>query len=60
MSNGVDAERCEGIEDRLDYGRWRGDAAGLARILDSEGLIVVDWWRSVTSAGGESKARGTA
>jgi hypothetical protein len=47
----VDAERREGIEDRLDYGRWRGDTAGLARTLDAEGLTVVGWSASVTSAG---------
>jgi hypothetical protein len=37
----VDAERREGFEDRLDYGRRRGDAVGLARALDAEGLTVV-------------------
>jgi hypothetical protein len=56
----VDVERCEGIEDRLDYGRRRGDAAGLTRALDAEGLTVVGWWASVTSAGGQSSARGSA
>jgi hypothetical protein len=34
----VDAERCERIEDGVDYGLRRGDAAGLARALDAEGL----------------------
>jgi hypothetical protein len=56
----VDAERREGIEDRLDYGRRRGDAAGLARALDAEGLTVVGWSASVTSAGEQSSARGSA
>jgi hypothetical protein len=37
-----------------------GDAAGLARALDAEGLTVVGWWASVTSAGGQSSARGSA
>jgi hypothetical protein len=56
----VDVERCEGIEDRLDYGLQRGDAAGLARALDAEGLPVVGWSASVTSAGEQSSARGSA
>ena len=47
----VDVERREGIEDRLNYGRWRGDVAGLARALDTEGLTVVGWSASVASAG---------
>jgi len=34
----VDAERCERIEDGVDFGLRRGDAAGLARALDAEGL----------------------
>jgi hypothetical protein len=34
----VDVERCEGIEDRPDYGLRQ---AGLARALDAEGLTVV-------------------
>ena len=53
----VDVERCEGIEDRLDYGLRQ---AGLARALDAEGLTVGGWSASVTSEGGESKGRGTA
>jgi hypothetical protein len=56
----VDVERCEGIEDRLDYGLQRGDAAGLARALDADGLTVVGWSTSVTSAGEQSSARGSA
>jgi hypothetical protein len=56
----VDVERCEGIEDRLDYGRRRGDTPGLARALDAEGLTVVGWSASVTSAGEQSSARGSA
>jgi hypothetical protein len=53
----VDVERCEGIEDRLDYGLRQ---AGLARALDAEGLTVVGWSASVTSAGEQSSARGSA
>ena len=34
----VDAKRCEYIEDGVDYGLRRGDAAGLAGALDAEGL----------------------
>ena len=52
----VDAEQGKGIKDRLDYGA----EAGLARILDAEGLTVGGWSASVTSEGGESKERGTA
>ena len=53
----VDLERCEGIEDRLNYGRRQ---AGLARALDAEGLTVVGWSASVTSAGEQSSACGSA
>ena len=34
----VDTERCEHIDDGVDYGLRRGDAAGLARALAAEGL----------------------
>jgi len=40
--------------------RGSGDAAGLARALDAEGLTVVGWSASVTSAGEQSSARGSA
>jgi hypothetical protein len=48
----VDAERRERIEDGVDYGLRRGDAAGLAPALDAEGLTVVGCSASVTSTGG--------
>ena len=34
----LDAERGEGVENRVDDGLRRGDAAGLARSLAAEGL----------------------
>jgi hypothetical protein len=34
----VDAERCEHIEDGVDWGLRRGDAAGLVRAFAAEAL----------------------
>jgi hypothetical protein len=56
----VDPERRERIEEGVDYGPRRGDAAGPAPALDAEGLTVVGWSASVTSAGEQSSARGSA
>jgi len=53
----VDAERCERIEDGVDCGLRRGDAAGLAGALDAGGFAAVGSSARVISNSGRSAAR---
>jgi hypothetical protein len=56
----VDAERREHIEDGVDYGLRRGDAAGLARALAAKGLDRRRLPEERHVKRGQSPVRGTA